>query len=170
MSAKQYDTTVLTDELKTPLVRYLKKRVRINEDANDLAQEAFLRMHAFQQSNELENARAFLFKTAKNLAVDQIRRSNLHEKYVRAIMPVEQFSLEESSFAPSAESTAAVEQELDRIYEVIEDLPVKVKTAFQLHRSKNMSYTAIAKEMSVSTSMVEKYIVEALRILRKELA
>ena len=55
MNAKESNTASLIDELGTPLVRYLARKVRNNEDANDLAQEAFLRMHRFQQSSELDN-------------------------------------------------------------------------------------------------------------------
>ncbi|MCH8257334.1 MAG: hypothetical protein IIA75_05455, partial [Proteobacteria bacterium] len=46
---KESSTALLLDEqmgeLATPLVRYLSKKVHNNEDANDLTQEAFMRMH-----------------------------------------------------------------------------------------------------------------------------
>ena len=48
-------------------------------------------------------------------------------------------------------------------------MPVKVRRAFLLHRGKDMSYTEIATEMGVSTSMVEKYIIQALKLIREEL-
>jgi RNA polymerase sigma factor (sigma-70 family) len=156
------------DELATPLVRYLSKKVRNNEDANDLAQEAFLRMHKFQQSRQLDNARAFLFKTANNLVVDQMRRARVHDKYLSFEMLPEQSDEENDKFAPSAERTVSAEQELDQIYKVVDQMPEKVRRAFLMHRGKDLSYSEIASEMDVSTSMVEKYIIQALRILRKE--
>jgi RNA polymerase sigma-70 factor (ECF subfamily) len=157
------------DELATPLVRYLSKKVRNNEDANDLAQEAFLRMHKFQQSSQLSNARAFLFKTANNLVVDQIRRAKVHERYLSSEMLPDQSDEENGKFAPSAERTALAERELDQIYKVVDKMPEKVRRAFLMHRSKDLSYSQIADEMDVSTSMVEKYIIQALKILRKEM-
>ena len=156
------------DELATPLVRYLSKKVHNNEDANDLAQEAFLRMYKFQQSRRLDNARAFLFKTANNLVVDQMRRASVHNKYLSFERLPEQSDEENDKFAPSAERTVSAEQELDRIYKVVNQMPEKVRSAFLMHRGKDLSYSQIATEMDVSTSMVEKYIVQALRILRKE--
>lgn len=157
------------DELATPLVRYLSKKVRNNEDANDLAQEAFLRMHKFQQSRQLSNARAFLFKTANNLVVDQMRRAKVHDKYLSFEMLPEQSDEENDKFAPSAERTALAERELDQIYKVVDKMPEKVRRAFLMHRAKDLSYSEIADEMGVSTSMVEKYIIQALKILRKEM-
>ena len=156
------------DELATPLVRYLSKKVRNDEDANDLAQEAFLRMHKFQQSRRLDNARAFLYKTANNLVVDQMRRARVHDKYLSFEMLPEESDEENDKFAPSAERTVSAEQELDQIYKVVDQMPDKVRRAFLMHRSKDLSYPEIASEMGVSTSMVEKYIIQALKILRQE--
>ena len=158
------------DELATPLVRYLARKVPNNEDANDLAQEALLRMHKFQQSRQLDNARAFLYKTANNLVVDKIRREKVHDKYVSFEMLPEQSDEDNDKFAPSAERTVSAEEELAQIYKVVDKMPEKVRRAFLMHRGKDMSYNEIASEMSVSTSMVEKYIIQALKILRNELS
>ena len=49
-------------------------------------------------------------------------------------------------------------------------MPVKVRRAFLLHRGKDMSYAEIASEMNVSTSMVEKYIIQALKLIRENVA
>jgi len=157
------------DELATPLVRYLTKKVRNDEDANDLAQEAFLRMHKFQQSRRLDNARAFLYKTANNLVVDQLRRARVHDKYLNFEMLPEQSDEENDKCVPSAERTVSAEQELDQLYKVVDQMPEKVRRAFLLHRGKDLSYPEIAIEMYVSTSMVEKYIIQALRILREKM-
>jgi len=167
MAVKESNAALLVGELAT----YLAKKVHNDEDANDLAQEAFLRMHKFQQSThlQLDNARAFLFKTANNLAVDQFRRARVHDKYVSSEMLPEQSDEEDDKCSPSAERTVSAEQELDKIYEVVDRMPPKVRRAFLLHRGKDMSYSEIAAEMSVSTSMVEKYIIEALKLLRNEL-
>lgn len=169
MATKDSNAALQMDKLATPLIRYLTKRVHNNEDASDLAQEAFLRMHKFQQNHSLDNARAFLYKTANNLVVDQIRRNRVHEKYVSFEMLPDQSDEDNGKSVPSAERFAAAEQELARTYEVIDGMPPKVRRAFLLHRGKDLSYSEIAREMGVSNSMVEKYIVEALKILRKKL-
>ncbi|MCB1646917.1 MAG: RNA polymerase sigma factor [Pseudomonadales bacterium] len=169
MTVKESNTAMLVDELSTPLVRYLARKGWNDEDASDLAQEAFLRMHKFQQSRSLDNARAFLFKTANNLAVDQLRRARVHDKFLSSEMLPEQSDEDDDKFAPSAERTVSAKQELDRIYAVVDKMPPKVKRAFLLHRGKDLSYSEIASEMNVSTSMVEKYIIEALKLIREEM-
>ncbi|MFT5804301.1 MAG: RNA polymerase sigma factor (sigma-70 family) [Candidatus Paceibacteria bacterium] len=156
------------DELGAQLVRYLATNGWSYDDAHDLAQEAMLRVHKFQQSQTLDNARAYLFKTANNLAIDQIRRTHLHDKYLRSEMPADQEE-DNYQFAPSPERTAAAKQELDNIYAVVDKMPTKVKRAFLLNRDRDLSYSEIAKEMGVSNSMVEKYITEALKVLRQQI-
>jgi RNA polymerase sigma-70 factor (ECF subfamily) len=167
---KEANNALLMDELATPLVRYLAKKVPNDEDANDLAQEAFLRMHKFQQSKDLENARAFLYRTANNLVIDQLRRARVHDRYMSSEMLPEHSDEDEDKFAPSAERTVSAEEELDRIYEIVDRMPVKVRRAFLLHRGKDMSYSEIATEMNVSTSMVEKYIIQALKLIRENVS
>jgi len=169
MTAKDRNTSPLVDELTAPLVRYLTNKVSVHEDANDLAQEALLRMHKFQQTGSLNNARAFLFKTADNLLIDQMRRAHVHDQYLDSQIVPAHSSEEDDKCAPSAERTVSAEQELDRIYETLEAMPAKVRHAFIRHRSSDLNYAQIAREMNVSTSMVEKYVAKALRLLRTEL-
>ena len=167
---KEPKAAILMDELATPLVRYLSKKVSNNEDANDLAQEALLRMYKFQQSQKLDNAKAFLFKTANNLVIDQIRRAKVHDRYINWENSQVAATNDDHKYSPSAERTVSAEQDLDQIYRVVDDMPEKVKRAFLLHRGKDMSYSEIAQEMGVSTSMVEKHMVKALKILRQKIA
>lgn len=165
---KEFNAASLMDELATPLVRYLSKKTQNNEDANDLAQEALLRMHTFQQTKELDNAKAFLFKTANNLLIDQLRRTKVHNKYLDLEMLDDQS--DEEKYSPSVERTVCAEQELAQIYKTVELMPEKVRRAFLMHRGTDMTYPQIAKDMGVTTSMVEKYIVQALKFLREEIA
>jgi DNA-directed RNA polymerase specialized sigma24 family protein len=48
-------------------------------------------------------------------------------------------------------------------------MPVKVRSAFLLPRGKGLRYSEIAAEMEISTSMVEKYIIQALKFIREEI-
>ena len=169
MSTKQIFFQNLVDELNAPLVRFLTNKLKNNQDACDLAQEAFLRIYKLQNPQELDNARAFLFQTASNLAIDQLRRVKLHNKYLRAEACSPRVADEGAYASPSAERTAIAVQQLRLIYDTIDKLSPNCRRAFLLHRGKDMTYSEIASELGVSTSMVEKYIIQALRQCRKQL-
>ena len=58
--------------------RYLRRFTFSRETADDLAQEAFLRAFAAESRHPIETPKAFLFKVAKNLALNErARRASL---------------------------------------------------------------------------------------------
>ena len=169
MSSKGSFFQSLVDELKLPLTRFLAKRVSNPEDAHDIAQEAFLRIYRLKNPEKLDNARAFLFKTASNLAVDQLRHQKVHARYVNSELKLVSVTPEEADLAPSVERIVEAKQQLALMYQTVEALPANCRRAFLSHRGKGMTYSEIAKDMGISTSSVEKHIIQALKHCRKEL-
>jgi len=169
MSTKQRFLHNLVNEFNAPLVRFLTSKLRNDQDASDLAQEAFLRIYNLNHPQKLNNARAFLFQTASNLVIDQQRRKKVHARYLRSEIPPADEGDDSVQATPSAERTVAATQQLQLIYQTIEKLPPNCRRAFLLHRSRGMTYSDIAKEMGISVSMVEKYIIQALKQCRREL-
>ena len=150
------------------LERYLSRKLDNAADASEIAQEAFLRIYRLDQPEKLDNARAFLFQVASNLAIDQLRRRQLHFKFLKieGREPGEEELADINAGAASPEHILAAQEKLQRIYAVIDKLPDKVRQAFLLHRSAGLSYSEIARELGVSVSSVEKYILEALKQCR----
>ena len=58
----------------TPLRRYLARMVRNHGDAEDLAHDAYLRVYEAMDGQHVERPEAFLFTTARRLALNQIKR------------------------------------------------------------------------------------------------
>ena len=56
------------------LLRYLRRKGRSREDAEDLIQEAMLRLHVYAKDNAVMNKEAFLRQAVHNLSIDQYRR------------------------------------------------------------------------------------------------
>ncbi|MEP4145909.1 MAG: RNA polymerase sigma factor [Halioglobus sp.] len=158
----------LVSEHKVPLEKYLSRKLDSPEDAAELAQEAYMRLHRLEQPENLDNARAFLFQVATNLAVDQLRRRQLHFKFLKSekSQAVDGEPMDYNAAGASPEQILGARQKLDVINQAVEELPFKVKQAFLLHRQSGLSYNAIAKQMDVSVSSVEKYILQALKHFR----
>lgn len=161
---KQAFVAQLFEEQAVPLVKYLTARFRNPAEAQDIAQEAWLRIFRLANPEELSNAKAFLFQTASNLAIDRARRGKLEQKYLD-----QELGLAEPALAPSMERTIAGTQQLEQVEQVLVNLPLKCRQAFVAHRSQGLPYAEIARQLGVSTSMVEKYIIQALRQLRSSL-
>lgn len=163
----------LMSEQGPGLERYLARKLDSPDDAAEIAQETFLRLHRMQSPETLDNARAYLFQTATNLATDQLRRRSLHHRYLSRESSSQQSgdaADDARSDTLSPEHVLAARQKLQSIMRAVEELPLPVRQAFLLHRRSGLSYEAIAREMGVSVSSVEKYILQALRHCRKRLA
>jgi RNA polymerase sigma-70 factor (ECF subfamily) len=54
---------------------------------------------------------------------------------------------------------------LERVLEVLDELPPKCRTTFLLHRFEGLSYSQIARRLGVSRSAIEKQMMHVIQIL-----
>ena len=157
--AKSQFITQLFEEQALPLVKYLTSRFNNPDEAREVAQEAWLRLYRLDHPEQLDNAKAFLFQTASNLSIDRLRRANLERRH----------AAQEEEVSGTLEDSVDAQQTLSMIEAALFELPPKTRQAFVMHRRANLSYPAIAEQLGVSTSMVEKYIIAALKHFRNKL-
>jgi RNA polymerase sigma-70 factor (ECF subfamily) len=146
------------------LLSFLRQRMRTAEDANDVAQEAYIRMLQYEGSREIQSPSSLLFRIAINVANDlgraeQVRRSSDH------------YSIDDVDLAadsPTPEREIAAEQDLDLLYAAIDSLPPKCQQVFLLSRAQRMTYPQIAAHCGISIKMVEKHISHALEICTRK--
>jgi RNA polymerase sigma-70 factor (ECF subfamily) len=141
------------------LVRAIGKIVRNHAAAEDLAQDAFLRLWG---RTGIINARGLLFQTAHNLAIDHVRAQRVRAHYLDGIA-VEQVRGQ----VPSPEVATESRRELDAFVGALRRLPERAQRAFLLNRLDGLSYNAIAKQLGVSVSTVEKDIARGLDLCRQ---
>lgn len=156
---------------RVALEHFLAQKLGSPEDAAELAQEAFIRLHRLENPEGLGNARAYLYQVAGNLAVDHLRRRRLHFRFLASESREtgETDNRDANAAAVSPEQVLAARQRLEAINRAVDSLPFRVKQAFLLHRFNALPYSAIAEQLQVSVSSVEKYILHALRQCRDAL-
>lgn len=153
------------------LLKWLTKTLGDRETAQDIAQAAFLNLWVYADRRSIQRPKSLLFKTAGNLARNELRRRRRFSK--RNVLAGE-FADVDNQLAspandPSPEDIATLRQQAALILRLIDELPARQRTAFRLHRFNNMSYKEIAAKIGVSESSVGKYIMEALKSLRRSL-
>jgi RNA polymerase sigma factor (sigma-70 family) len=146
------------------LVRFLRQRLRVKEDAVDIAQEAYIRMLQYEGSQKIDSPSSMLFRIAINIATDQFRT----EAARRVSGQVSIDDMELPSQQPSVDREIAAAQDLEILYQAIEGLPPKCRMVFLLSRAQRMTYAQIAVHCGISVKMVEKHISHALAICMKE--
>jgi len=147
--------TRLFSEHNDSLVRFLSVRLHSVQEAKEVAQEAYVRLLSLDDSGAVSFLRAFLFKTAMNLAVDRLRTRNRQRQAMSAGL------YDELREAPTPDHEAAQAEEVEIVRRLIGELPPKCRRAFLLHRIYGEDFPQIAKQMELSERMVRHYVLRA---------
>lgn len=143
------------------LLNFLSRQVNDRDTAADLAQESFLRVLSAQSSGQaVLDLRALLYRIARNLVIDQHRRSEVRRHDDLDALPEDQHPPAPQHMQPEAQLAS---QQVIRAYvATIEALPERCREAFALHVFDECSHAQVAQHMGISVSMVEKHIVRAM--------
>jgi RNA polymerase sigma factor (sigma-70 family) len=145
------------------LIRFLSGRVGSRHEALEVAQEAYVRLLSLDQPGAVSYLRAFLFKTAANIAIDRRRRHRNYDKMTERQLFVE---LAENR---TPERQVAAQQTLRLLERLIEAMPPKCREAFVMNQIHGLDAAPIAARLGITESMVRKYVVRALLHCRKHM-
>ena len=136
------------------VLRFLRGMLAGRGDAADLAQEVFLRLHqSGDGAPEGERVRFWLFRVARNLAINELRRHSIRERLRAFVRP----------FGKS-------EDPHERVEIGGEPLLYGNRAALLLCEWEEMSYDQIAATLDVSVAKVKSDIFRARQTLRAALA
>jgi len=151
--------SMLFDTHAETLRNFLYYRCRDMQQAEDLTQEAFLKLWKNCKKVLYEKARGFLFAVAKNAFYNQVAHNKVVLEYTRlphsGIDPeTPQFRLEEKEY-------------MERLQGAINELPEGQREVFLMNRVDKVTYKEIAKMLGISETAVEKRMQKALIKMRK---
>lgn len=138
------------------LTSWLRRRLRDDHDAADLAQDTFVRLMAARDTPGLREPRAFLTRIAHGLVVNLWRRRELEQAYLQAL------AQRPAATAPSPERRALVLEALLQIDAMLHRLPARARQAFLLSQLGGHTYADIALRLDVSERMVKKYMSQVM--------
>lgn len=137
----------------------LRHRGRSDHDADDLVQEAFVRLTCYERKQTVDKPEAFLMTTAINLSTDHHRRSARRGEEVM----LEDVVIVDT--APRAEDVLLSRERLNRLSECISRLNDKTRAIFLAHRVDGLTYREIAQIHGLSISSVEKHVAKAALVV-----
>ncbi len=133
----------------------LMRRGRSAQDADDLVQEAWVRLACYERDQVVEQPEAFMMRAALNLSVDAHRSRVSHG---------EELLLEEVVLldtAPGTEAIVLARERMARLSQGLGRMNDKTRDIFLCHRVDGMTYHQIAQRHGMSTTSVEKYVAKA---------
>lgn len=134
----------------------LMRRGRSAQDAEDLMQEAWVRLASYGQDKPVHSPEAFLMRTALNLSVDRYR----HELVQGELVSLEDVVL--LDVAPSAEAAVLGKERVARLAVCLGRLTERTRDIFLAHRIDGMTYAEIAEAYGISVSAVEQHVSKAM--------
>ena len=138
------------------LVAFLQARLNSSADAQEVAQEVYVRLLGLKDLAQIDSPKAFLFRIATNLSLDQLRK-----RAVRAAAPPDPPS-EDWHVAPIPEQYASAVQQWKNVQLALRELPAKTSRAFVMHVIEGRDFAVIAKDMKLSERMVRYHVGHAM--------
>jgi len=167
---------LLLQRYRRPLCHFLNRMVRDAAQAEDLAQEVFLRV--YRARREYEPSAKFttwLFRIATNLALNSLRDGRHRQAEISLDAPAEgedgsAMKLDVADKAPVVEQQLVERDRVAVIHRAILRLPEKQRAAVLLHKYQELDYDEIARILGCSVSALKSLLFRAYEALRVELA
>jgi RNA polymerase sigma factor (sigma-70 family) len=149
--------TALFNDHNRALHAFLIGKLSSLADAQEVAQEAYMRLLTLEHPELVGSLRAYLFRIASNLATDRLRM-----RTTRKSVPMEEASEESLTGGHAPEQHVQALQQWRRIREALKELPKKTSRAFVLHAVEGRDFGVIAQLMNISERMVRYHVTQAL--------
>jgi|YNPNPStandDraft_1061719.scaffolds.fasta_scaffold03922_8 RNA polymerase sigma factor (sigma-70 family) len=134
------------------------------DDAMELTQEAFLRLHRHWKGRDPGRpAKAWMYAVLRNLAIDLLRKRAVRQQ-------AEGAAPEEAAGGPGPEALAARRELSAAIRQAIERLPVAQREVLLLKDFHGLSYAEIARVTGATPALVASRLHDARQRLRRRLA
>lgn len=158
----------LMESYKKPVLSFLYRFLNSPEDAEDVAQDVFVKVYQVLSNNGLQRKNSafstWLFQVARNAAIDRIRWRKRH--CVNSSTSMEESGWDDIGEENDPHEKAKADELVREIANAFSKLPEKQRTALLLFEYEDLSYNEIAKIMECRKKSVENHIYRARKFLR----
>ena len=131
------------------------------KDIEDIVQETYVKVCQVEQKEKINYHRSFLLKTAKNLALDYVKRADyrLNQSLDDEVLETDS----ENEFIDQTYHATTTNEEFGQFCEAVRELPAQCRRAFILKKVYGYSQKEISEYMNISESTVEKHIANGIK-------
>lgn len=146
-------------ESRQGLVRYVSQFFRRAQEAEDVVQEAFVKVIEAQRKREIAAPKAYLYQTARNTAL-----AELGKKSAKLTDALEDVLPESDLFLTrSMEEQFEAKENFEVFCRAVRSLPVKCRRVYVLCRVYGFSQKEVAEHMGIGLKGVEGHLARATR-------
>lgn len=156
-NSRWFSEEVLPHE--SSLRSYLRGLFPSFPDMDDLVQDSYLRLLHAREAGKVRYAKAFLFTTARNIAIDFFRR----RKVVKIDGVADLAALPVLEERPDIADAVSKQQELELLSQAVRTLPARCRQVLTLRLMYGLSHKDIASELSLSPHTVKAQLAKGMR-------
>lgn len=144
---------------ESSLRSYLRSVFPSLPDIDDLVQESYARLIRARETGRVSYVKAFLFTTARNVALDFFRR----RKVVSIDGVANLAALDVAEDRPDAADATNKQQELELLAQAVRGLPERCRQVLTLRLLYGMAHKEIAAELRISEHTVKAQLAKGMR-------
>jgi RNA polymerase sigma factor (sigma-70 family) len=150
--------------LEAALMQFLQHNWRNKSDIADLRQDVYVQVYEAAHREIPNQARAFVFQTARNLLINRLRRE--HVVPIEAVADVDALSIAMDD--PGQERAVIARDELRRLQGAIDRLPPRCRDVVILGRIEGMSGREISTRLGITQQAASMHLINGIRALVNE--
>ena len=152
---------------RAALVSYANGITGSRAHAEDVVQEAWLKIEQAERGRPLERPLSYLYRIVRNLALDGGRQRMVEERYVQGDADQAASAIPEGR--RSAEDALIAQEDLQRVLTALAELPERTRIAVEMHRFGGCKLREIAEHLGISLSMAHHLIKDGVRHCQRAL-
>lgn len=152
---------------RTALVNYASGIVGDPSHAEDVVQEAWLRLDQLAHRRPPEQPVAYLYRIVRNLAIDRYRRGQRERRHMEP--DGHALSLQVADDAGSPEAAAVARDDLRLLTDAMAALPDRTRIALEMRRFGGCSLQEIAEHLDISVTSVNRIIAKGIAQCRRHM-
>jgi RNA polymerase sigma-70 factor (ECF subfamily) len=161
MNLESFESRVLP--VKNKLYRFAFRMLGNSEEAKDVVQEALIKVwNGRGQMDAIQNMEAWCMRVTKNLSLDRLR--SLQRKQTDSLDGVD---VKQDTLSPHERTE--IEEHMQRINELMANLPDKQRQVMHLRDIEGHSYNEICEILEIDMSQVKVYLFRARNAVREKL-
>lgn len=149
----------LMKDSKSALISALS-RILPRADIDDVLQETYLIWYQKNQEQNIENAKAYVFRVARNLAISRLRKTQVQQTYLQDC------ALHETQPTTSLSTKLVETQTQELLSQAIATLPPLCKQIFILRKLHGKSHQEISHIFGISVKTIENHITKGMHHCR----
>ena len=145
------------------LLRFLRARLHSQDEAKEVAQEAYVQMLGLNNPEAVNYMQGYLFRTAANIATNRLKQGAARRR-------IDQLVFFDTPHDPrTPQHTLDARQQLAHVSEALNRLPPQCRRAFILVRYEGMNFDDAAAELGLHPRKVRRYVQRAFESCKRAL-